>query len=284
VTIVDIHPHIASPDTEAYPITPLGGKRSDWSHERAITFEDLVAAMDAAGVDKAAIVHSSTTYGFACDYVADCIAGHQDRVTGVFSVNVLEPDAPKWMAHWLARGMTGMRIFSRGSTMKDAWLAIDDPRIFPCYDYAGAQGISVATNVTADKFDQLEAILKRFPKVNFVLDHLGRTDFSGGPAYDAARPLWDLAKYPNLYLKIATRNFLEAADPDTQFPRIAREFGAARMAWGSNYPASAGTLPELLEIARTRLGALSDNDRAWVLGKTALTIYPALARSESVSA
>jgi len=29
--IVDIHPHIISPDTRRYPITPLGGKRSGWS-------------------------------------------------------------------------------------------------------------------------------------------------------------------------------------------------------------------------------------------------------------
>jgi predicted TIM-barrel fold metal-dependent hydrolase len=284
VTIVDIHPHIASQDTVRYPISPLGGKRSDWSSEHAISFDELAAAMDEAGVDKAAIVHSSTTYGFTCDYVADSIVGHQDRFTGVFSVNVLEPDAPKWMAHWFAKGMTGMRIFSRGSTLKDAWLAIDDPRVFPCYEYASEHGISVASNVTVDKFDQLETILKRFPKVDFILDHLGRTDFKDGGAYDAAKPLWDLAKYPNLYLKIATRNFWEAKDPETQFPKIAKEFGANRMAWGSNYPASEGSLPELLATARKALRALSDVDRDWVLGKTALKLYPALAASERVSA
>ena len=83
MTIVDIHPHIASHDTDKYPVSPLGGKRSDWSHERAVTFPELVAAMDEAGVGKAAIVHSSTTYGFTCDYVADSIIGHTDRFTGV---------------------------------------------------------------------------------------------------------------------------------------------------------------------------------------------------------
>lgn len=283
MTIVDIHPHIASPDTDRYPITPLLGKRSDWSSEHAVTFDELAAAMDGAGVDKAAIVHSSTTYGFTCDYVADSIAGHEDRFTGVFSVNVLEPDAPRWMEHWFGKGMTGMRIFSRGSTIKDAWLAIDDPRAFPCYEQAGEKGISVATNVTVEKFDQLETILRRFPKVDFILDHLGKTDFTGGGSYDAAKPLWDLAKYPNLYLKIATRNFWEAKDPETQFPKIAAEFGADRMAWGSNYPASKGSLAELLATARNGLRALSEAERGWVLGGTALKLYPALATSERVS-
>ncbi|WP_186766566.1 amidohydrolase family protein [Puniceibacterium confluentis] len=283
MTIVDIHPHIVSPDTDRYPITPIGGKRSDWSADHGITFDQLVAAMDAAGVDKAAIVHSSTTYGFTCDYVADAIVGHEDRFTGVFSVNVLEPDGPKWMQHWVNKGLSGMRIFARGSTIKDAWLAIDDPRIFPCYEYASEHGISMASNVTVDKFDQLENVLKRFPGMTFILDHLGKTDFTDCGNYDAARPLWDLAKYPNLYLKVATRNFEQSLDPETLFPKLVAEFGANRLAWGSNYPASEGTLPELLAKARNGLRALSDDDRDWVLGKTALTLYPALAQGEAVA-
>ena len=71
MTVVDIHPHIVSPDTARYPITPIGGKRSDWSDKHSVDLNDLIASMDAAGVDKAAVVHSSTTYGFNCDYVAD---------------------------------------------------------------------------------------------------------------------------------------------------------------------------------------------------------------------
>ncbi len=62
--IIDIHPHIISKDEKKYPITPIGGKRSVWSAERPIDFENLIASMNASGVDKAAIVHSSTTYGY----------------------------------------------------------------------------------------------------------------------------------------------------------------------------------------------------------------------------
>src|SRR5262249_50805449 len=55
--IVDIHPHIVSQDTVRYPVTPLGGTRSEWSKERSVTLEALITAMDEAAVDKAAIVH-----------------------------------------------------------------------------------------------------------------------------------------------------------------------------------------------------------------------------------
>ena len=72
--IIDIHPHIVSADTARYPIAPHKGHRSNWSATRAITFEQLIAEMDEAGVAKAAIVHSSTTYGHDNSYVADSVA------------------------------------------------------------------------------------------------------------------------------------------------------------------------------------------------------------------
>ena len=62
--LIDIHPHIISPDIQRYPLAPLGGEQSGWSAKRPATFEQYLAAMDSAGIDKAAIVHSSTTYGF----------------------------------------------------------------------------------------------------------------------------------------------------------------------------------------------------------------------------
>src|SRR3954471_10579421 len=93
--IIDIHPHIISPDTKRYPLSPLGGEQSGWSQTRPVTFEQLVAAMDEARVDQAAIVHSSTTYGYDNSYVADAVALQPQRFTGVFSVDVLAPDAPE---------------------------------------------------------------------------------------------------------------------------------------------------------------------------------------------
>lgn len=278
--IIDIHPHIVSRDTARYPITPLGGRRSDWSLERSVTLEEMLAAMDGAGVAKAAMVHSSTTYGFACEYVADAVAACPQRLTGVFSVNVLEPDAPRKMREWYGRGLTGMRIFSRGSTIKEPWLALDDPRVRPAFACAAELGISVATNATVAAFSQLEAVLKEFPQVCFILDHVGGTDFSDGPPYSAAAPLWRLARYPNLFLKIASRNYSEArngkATAETLFPKIVAEFGANRLAWGSNYPASAGTLKELLGLARETVVCLPQHDQDQLFGLTALTLYPAL--------
>ncbi|MBZ9653732.1 amidohydrolase family protein [Phyllobacterium lublinensis] len=286
--IVDIHPHIVSADEARYPVTPIGGKRSDWSHERSITLEQLIESMDEAGVDKAAVVHSSTTYGFSCEYVSDSVLRHPGRLTGVFSVNVLEPSAPADMKKWFERGCTGMRIFSRGSTLSGSWLAIDDPRIFPCYEYAAEKGISIASNVAFKDYDQMENVLKQFPNVKFITDHMGNSDFSDGAPFKAAEPLFRLAKYPNLFLKVVTRNFQQSnngeATSATVFEKIVSEFGANRMAWGSNYPASAGSLKDLLTLARKSLSSLPQSDQDWILGKTALHLYPALVKQNVAAA
>src|SRR5512146_1118201 len=90
---IDIHPHIIAADIKRYPLAPLGGHQSDWSRTRPVTVEQLVAAMDTAGVQKAASVQASTCYGHDNSYVADAVAAYPKRFTGVFSVDVLAPDA-----------------------------------------------------------------------------------------------------------------------------------------------------------------------------------------------
>jgi hypothetical protein len=86
MSVIDIHPHIVSPDTKKYPLAPLGGKQSTWSEERPTTYQDMIKAMDEAGVDKSALVHSSTAYGYDNSYVADAVAAVPSRFTGVYSM------------------------------------------------------------------------------------------------------------------------------------------------------------------------------------------------------
>ncbi len=41
--VIDIHPHIVSPDTKRYPLAPLGGTQSTWSSERPTTYQHAAA-------------------------------------------------------------------------------------------------------------------------------------------------------------------------------------------------------------------------------------------------
>ena len=281
-TIIDIHPHIIASDTQRYPLAPLGGHQSDWSRTRPVSTEQMIAAMDKAGVDKSAIVQASTYYGHDNSYVADAVAAHPDRFTGVFSVDVLAPDAPERMRHWVGRGLTGMRLFTIGSTMPDQASWLDDPKTYPAWETAGELGLSICLQMSAKAFPQMIKMTERFPKVRIILDHMARPVLEDGPPYAAAASLFALARYPSVYLKLTPRSFIESrsgkATPETFFAKLVASFGAQRLAWGSNYPSSEGSLPELLALAKSSLASLPQGDRDWIFGKTAQTLYPALAK------
>ncbi|HVV92718.1 MAG TPA: amidohydrolase family protein [Hyphomicrobiales bacterium] len=282
--LIDIHPHIISKDTARYPITPLGGKRSAWSEERPVDFAALLAGMDEAGIDKAAIVHSSTTYGFDNSYLADAIAEHRDRFTGVFSVDVRAADAPAQIRRWVGRGLTGLRLFAVGSTVKtdQSWIA--DPATFAAWECCAELGIPVAISMRQDGLSHLVAVMKRFPEVRIILDHLLHAPMDDGPPYAAAAPLFAMAEHPNVYLKLTSaiiRHTREApATPESFFGKLLATFGSPRIAWGSNFPAVAGPLKALVADASATLAVLPAEDRENIFWRTAASLYPALAAKE----
>jgi L-fuconolactonase len=279
--IVDIHPHIISADTVKYPHAPLGGVHSDWSKTRPVDLEQMLVEMDEAGVDKAAIVHSSTTYGFDNSYLADCIARMPDRFTGVYAVDVLQPDAVEKIEYWRGRGMGGLRLFTGGATnqSKGSWLL--DEKTFPVWEHCQDIGMSVVIQTTPDGLHMVADLLTRFPRAKILLDHMGRPVLEDGPPYVAAQSLFDMAKYPNLFLKITPRSFDLAAGgksaPQAFFARLVAEFGSNRLAFGSNYPASAGPLKKLIDQGHACFSALSEEDRSWIWARTAQSVYPELA-------
>lgn len=279
--IVDIHPHIISSDTKRYPLGPIGGEQSGWSKSRPVSVEKLLADMDRAGVDKAAIVHASTVYGFDNSYVADAVAAHPDRFTGVFSVDVLAPDAPQKIRHWVGRSLAGLRLFTTGSTMPGQQPWLEDERLLPAWETAGELNIPICMQMTPAAIPQLEKLLTRYPHVRVILDHLLKPSIEDGPPYPGAKFLFELAKYGNVYLKMTSRNVTEArkgkATPATFFGQLVQAFGASRIAWGSNYPASEGTLDQFVNEVLEAISTLTTADQDWILHRTAQMLYPALA-------
>ncbi|OBZ93427.1 amidohydrolase [Pararhizobium polonicum] len=277
----DIHPHIISDDDSRYPRSPIGGMQSDWSKEHHVTVEDMVAAMDEAGVASSALVQAATCYGYNNSYVADAVSRYPDRFTGVGTMDVLAPDAVDVMKGWMKRGITGLRLYTGGSKLEFDFSWLDDPRSYPVWNYAGETGTPICIQGRAPAFPILVELAKRFPGTRIILDHLARMDTTDGPPYANAAPLFALAAHPNIYLKVTPRSFDLAssgkASPETFFPRLVSEFGANRIAFGSNYPASSGTLKQIVERARENFQSLTAEDQNWILGGTAEVLYPKLA-------
>jgi predicted TIM-barrel fold metal-dependent hydrolase len=279
--IIDTHTHAISPDKQRYPLAPVGGHQSEWSAKRPVSFEGLLASLDEAGIDRAVVVQASTVYGNDNSYVVEAVRSHPDRFAGVFSIDVLANDAVAQMQRWLDAGLSGLRLFTTGSTMPGQAGWLDDERSFPVWEYAQRHNVSICLQMTAQGIPALLNMLTRFPDIRVLLDHLARPELAGGPPYEAAAPLFSLAPYQGVYLKLTNRTIAEAArgasTPAAFFPRVLDAFGADRIAWGSNFPAAEGTLPQLLAEARESLSTLPAGAREAIFGGTARTVYPALA-------
>ena len=114
----------------------------------------------------------------------------------------------------------------------------------------------------------------------FLLDHLARPVITDGPPYAKAKSLFNLGSYPSIYLKLTSRTVEHSqsgqATPATFMPKLVQAFGAARIMWGSNFPAHDDTLPNILKETQHVLSVLDPSDQAMILAGTAERIYPTL--------
>src|SRR4029077_3200065 len=193
-----------------------------------------------------AIVPASTWYGYGHRYVADSVSKHPGRLTAGGTGDLLQPGPPPRIRQWIARGITGLRLFTGGSTKAIDPSSLDDPRSFPAWELCGDAGVSIVLQTDPTGLTQVAGLAKRLPTVKIVLDHMGRPDLSDGAPYKKASSLFGLQPFDNIHFKLTPRTVAKAtaapATPETFFPRLVEVFGSRRIAWGSNLPASAGPL------------------------------------------
>ena len=181
--------------------------------------------------------------------------------------------------------MAGLRLFTAGSTMTEQAPGLGAPASYPTWARAQELDIPVCVQMRLAGVPMLRQLLDRFPAVRVIVDHFARPPMADGPPYDAAQPLFALADYPHVYVKLSTVTHEDAAagrsTPRAFLEQLVGAFGADRIAWGSNYPASEGPLAALVALAREWVAFLSAEDQQRILGGTALALYPTLGRAPS---
>jgi L-fuconolactonase len=275
--IVDTHVHFVSEDQQKYPRQVTPGAPGEWVRDMSATM--LVALNAQAGIDKTVLVQPYSAYRFDNSYTADSATDHPGRFASVCILDPLEDNAADNLAYWVKdRGMRGLRLFTTTET-EGIWL--DDPRTFPIWDRAAILGIPICIMALSHQIPRVRNVLERFPNVTVALDHLAIPRVSAGPPYDATQPLFDLVGFSNLYLKFSSVNLYAASRGKSNvrefFSRLLDCFGAARMMWGSNFPATNDRgLKEQYELARNELSFVPEDDQRRLFGDTALGLWPLL--------
>lgn len=271
--IVDTHVHVVSDDKVRHPLAPGA---TGWSTEVTNPVEALVEAMDAAGVERATLVQPVGTYALDNSYHADSALRYPDRFVSVGILDPVAADAADKLTYWVSdRGMKGMRLVSEAGA--------DDARADAFWRRAEELKVplSLAGGGQPARIDAMRAMAARHPNVMAAPDHMAGWSNAGDQRVEMTRALVDLASLPNTYLRISSTSLgpYESLNPAEKemFQRVIAAFSPKRVMWGSNFPSSReGGYGAQLELGRTALPFLSDEDRRWILGETALTLWPSL--------
>lgn len=277
--IIESHCHIMSDDQRKYP-RDLGPNPAAWV--RDLTGEEFLKLMDGAGVDRAILVQAFGAYRYDNNYVADVAAQYPDRFAAVCIVDVLKPDAADRLSYWVKdRGVKGLRVV----TWTEPETMLDDPRINPVWRRAADLRIPVCILTNFHQLSRLARVLERFPELHIALDHLGLPRLNDAPDFDDEQPLFDLARFPNFYGKFSSWTIAAAAKNGPRgcaqfFRRLIDAFGAHRLMWGTNFPASNDrSFQGFVKFANEQLGFLLPDEKRWVFGETALRLWPMLPKS-----
>ena len=279
--IVDVHTQVVSRDADRFPHAPIEGIHREWPLDHSVSIEELITYLDGAGVAQAVLVQSSTAYGYDNSYVADCVSRFPDRVVGMCCIDGGAPNASDRLRYWVEeRGMAGVRFVL---TPANAW--IERPESAQVWREAARLEVPVALAGRRLDLAAVGRVLEEYPDARLLLDQMANPDASGAAFYAAADPLFTLATFPNVYLKFTSVNVRklrdQGVDADVFLRTVIQHFGARRVLWGSNFPSSfavSGDQPyrDLLEQALSIVGGMSPEDRRWIMGETARSVFAGL--------
>lgn len=286
--IVDTHTHVFSPDRKTYPQladTPRAGSipsitdigQPAWPSTSA---EELIAQLDEAGVAKATLVQAYFVYEYDNSYTVDSASAHPDRFVSICALDPVDPAAPDMLSALAEQGVKGIR-FMRGRLPE---CTLGKAETIPLWQRIAELGIPLCIHDKVEELPRVRPLLERFPEVTVAFDH-GWGHKVGEPPYDMLRPLFDMAGFPNVYVKTAINNIAAAREgsstPQIFYTKLVETFSAERIMWSSNYPAHPlfGTIADRLKVAQQELSFLGADAQAWIFGKAALKVWPWLAAS-----
>ena len=205
-----------------------------------VTGDEMIAAMDAVGVDGAIFVSAFSLYRYDASYAIEVQEAHPDRLAIVKPVDPDDPDVADVIADWKATpGTVAIRIFVR----KEEQRSPDDPGLDRILRAAVKHDFPV--NILCWKnIDAGTAIIDRHPDTRFVVDHLAILQPRTPPAplepwADLPKVL-DLAKRDNAVIKVSgactlSREPYPFEDIWDPLARVFDAWGFDRCLWGTDW-------------------------------------------------
>ena len=242
--------------------------------------ESLLYQMDANEVAHAVLVQmqgqTDNSYQF------ECVRRYPGRFASVAVVDTESLDAPAELGRLAGEGASGVRLRP----------TVRSPGVDPLGIWRAAERLDLSVScIGSDKefaSPEFAALVAALPGLRIVIEHLGSEGPVGAGPADRTRSAFELARFPNTYMKIpGLGEFSPRAMPPTSpFPfeqtvpplltAAVAAFGPNRLMWGSDYPPVSFRegYRNALRFPMQELESLSAPDRELIFGGVALRVFP----------
>ncbi len=272
---IDAHVHVWTPNTETYPLAPSHSKEQ--MKPASFTPEQLFAHSKPAGVSRIVLIQMSF-YGFDNSYMLEVMK----RYPGVFGgVAVIDENAPNVASTIKELKELGVRGFRIRATKAKAEEWPDSRGMVEMWKTGAEHGLAMCLLADPDSLPGALNMCEQFPDTPVVIDHFARIGVSGVIEPSDVDQLSRFADCENVRVKTSAFYALgkKAAPYEDLGPMIKQlrdAFGAQRLMWASDCPYQVGdghTYADSIALIRDRLDFLSEDDKQWMLRKTAENVF-----------
>ena len=291
--VIDSHMHVWSDDPVRFPFAhPYDPKFKP--PKVPASLDILVKEMDENGIDHCVLVQT-ISHGWDNRYLVHCLKAHPKRFRGQGLIDPTDPKVAEKLEYWMTKhGLSGMRFSPMYYQGKDDWLTSAAHHAL----WKKGEELGAVFNffLASEQLPKVEEMVKRYPKVKVVIDHLARVDLEAKDPEAEIQKLVRLARYPNVWVKVSELCILSPSKKypyrDTQglVKKVYDAFGPDRLLWGTGFPgatrtqAERPTLREELDLIRKEMPFFSAAERGKILGGNAAQVWGFLAPACGISA
>lgn len=269
--IIDPHVHVWKND----PRYPWPAQLKSPPKDDALP-ETLLELMHKHGVEKTVIVHV-IYYRWDCRYAAAVVRANPDTFMGVCRVDPESPQAASDLDRWVAQGFHGVRLSPGGGKSGD-WMN-DVKGMDAIWMRAAEQRIPMCVLCPISRIPDVEKVIERHDgRLDVCIDHMADSPIDEP---DELKKLLRLARYPRVYVKLShlwslSKQKYPYRDTHDQVHRLYDAFGPRRLMWGTDWPGVENYCGygRALALYRNEIKFFNDHDRKWILGETALKLWP----------
>ena len=272
---IDAHSHVWTPDVARYPLAE--GFSAAEMAPASFTPEQLLAQARPCGVDRVVLIQMSY-YGFDNRYMLEAMAAAKGTFSGVAVIDHHAAQVRDTMRELKTRGVRGFRIHPKTEPVA-TWLSSDAMAAF--WRHGADEKLAMCALVNPEALRPLDKMCQRFPQTPLVIDHFARIGVDGTVRDKDVGELCHLSRHPQTYVKISAFYALGQKkspylDLAPMIRRLRDAYGAQRLMWATDCPyqvENGHTYSDSIELVRSRLDFLTQDDREWLLRKTAERVF-----------